>query len=73
MSCAGVLSDDRIVMTCGVADQHDARGDWPLDPMVLVRVGVEWSDRLALGDPLAQRQTFQPKGGEQVFALAQHR
>ena len=57
----------RVVPPGGVADQHDARGDWPLDPMVLVRVGVEWSDRLALGDPLAQRQTFQPKSGEQVL------
>ena len=60
-------SDDRIVMTRGIADQDDARRDWKLDPMVLVRVEAEWSDRLAFGDAVAQWQTFQEKGGKQVL------
>jgi hypothetical protein len=53
-------------MACGIADEDDTRRDRPFGPVILVRIGVEWPDRLASCDAFAQGHTLQAKLVQQI-------
>jgi hypothetical protein len=52
------LTDDRVVMARGIADENDARGRRVIRPVILVRERVEWTDRPRGADSVAIGQAL---------------